>query len=156
MTNQELSRVALQYLLLSHSALVGASHQDLVYFFCFRGKQIQLPVSIRVFCLFDRALSFSHFALSILMFLTLHSAVCFLGSFPLLKLSAQELQTCSPLLDPKAPGLFVDSPHGSFSRQSFRESSCGRVFCLEECGMQGHLFPAQCLIGSSKSLDWGR
>lgn len=84
---------------------MGASHQDLMYFFCFRGKQIQLPVSISVFCLFDRALSFSHFALSILMFFTLHSAVCFLGSFPLFKMSAQELQTCSLLLDPKAPGL---------------------------------------------------
>lgn len=137
---------------------MGAPHQDLMHFFCFRGEQIQLPVSISVFCLFDRALSFSHFVLSILMFLTLHRAVCFLGTFPLFKLSAQDLQTCSwaLLLDPKSPGLFIDSPRGSFSRQGFRESSCGQVFCLEECGTQGHMFPAQCLTGSSKSLDQGR
>lgn len=71
-----------------------------------------------MFCLFDRALSFSHFALSISMFLTLHSADCSLGSFPLLELSAQELQTCfwALLPDSKAPGLFTDSPGGSFSR----------------------------------------
>lgn len=91
MTNQELSKSGLTMTSASSLRLVGASHQVLIYFFCFRGKQIQLPVSISMFCLFDRALSFSHFVLSILMFLTLHSAVCFLGSFPLFKLSAQEL-----------------------------------------------------------------
>lgn len=92
------------------------------------------------------------------MFPTLHSAVCLLGSFPLFQLSAQELQTCSwaLLLDPKAPGLFTDSPGGSFSIQGFKESSCGQVFCLEEYGTQGHMFPAQHLTGSSKSLDQGR
>lgn len=46
-------------------------------------------VSTSVICLFDRALSFSNFVHSIFMFLTLHSAVMFLGSFPLFKLSTR-------------------------------------------------------------------
>ena len=48
-----------------------------MWFFCFGGKQVQLPVSMSVSCLFDRALSFSHFVHSIFMFLTRHGAIWF-------------------------------------------------------------------------------